>query len=184
MHIFRRLLIIFGLVGLAIMYGIPYIPYTYDFTADAQTGLAGAIVECRISNMSLCLLDVYSKTETSSSNPDVTTTTAIQFNTDGTAKVTITTTGLNPLDATDKSVVNTDVFYKVIGNKIYMSTDKDRVASNADDYSYYIANFTTIRAKGDTTDMNSFTALIFVLSQVIMIVVGLLLLALKKHYEK
>ena len=182
----KRILILCGIIGLLIAYGIPYIPYTYnyDVAADKQEGLTNIMVGGRLSNFALCILDVYTMVEKDDLNDDIETTTTIQFNNDGTARIKTKTTGLNPAD--EDYVLETDnvVHYKVINSKIYLSEDKDHFIITEDSYSFHILNFYTIRQKGNSTDMVSNIAVGFTVLLAGMIVLGLVFFAIKKHNEK
>lgn len=180
----KRILIIVGILGLLLFYGVPYVPYTYNYEATEQEGFTNIMVEGRISHFAVCFLDVYTFVETDENDENVVTTTTIQFNNDATARIKTQTTGLNAEDPEYVEETDNVVHYKVINNKIYISEDKDNFTITEDSYSYHILNFYTIRERGETTDIISNIAVGATVLLAGMIVLGIIFFMIKKHDEK
>ena len=192
----KKIFLVLSLIALLVSYGLGFIPVDYKFGEETQSGLASLLVESKLSNYSMCILDVYTMEETTDMTiAKVKTTTTVQFNA-STYKKTVKFTVVDDegnVKADAQSVLDTlglsDFekvgYYKVINRKIYLLNEENGIPNDAEAYTYELDTFYQIREKGDTenTYLNSI-AVGFTVIFVGTLVASLIFFAIKKPEER
>ena len=192
----KKIFLVLSVIALLVSYGLGFIPVDYKFGEEAQSGLASLLVESKLSNYSMCILDVYTMEETTDMTiAKVKTTTTVQFNA-STYKKTVKFTVVDDegnvkqdaqsvLDTLGLSDFEKVGYYKVINRKIYLLNEENGIPNDAEAYTYELDAFYQIREKGDTenTYLNSI-AVGFTVIFVGTLVASLVFFAIKKPEER